>query len=169
VSFDLDGGNRIPRAAERLARSVAELRAAGIGVRRVLLAHDGTSASHDVFEWLLTMLAPDVDLDLIAVTPMGAPAQPTNGQGESALNRDQQHALQLGRKLKILETQPQTGPDIVRLAREGSYNVIVLPWSEEARAAAGAVESDWAYYVLQNAPCSVFLASHPVIPKEVVA
>jgi len=31
------------------------------------------------------------------------------------------------------------------------------------------VESDWAYYVLQNAPCSVFLASHPVIPKEVVA
>jgi hypothetical protein len=168
VSFDLDGGNRIPRAAERLAKSVSELRAAGIGVRRVLLAHDGTSASHDVFEWLLTMIAPDVDLDLVAVTPMGAQAQLTNGQGESALKRDQQHASQLGRKLNILEAQPQTGPDIVRLAREGSYNVIVLPWSEETRAAAGAVESDWAYYVLQNAPCSVFLASHPVIPKEVV-
>jgi nucleotide-binding universal stress UspA family protein len=169
VSFDLDGGNRIPRAAERLARSVAELRAAGIGVRRVLLAHDGTSASHDVFEWLLTMLAPDVDLDLVAVTPLGTQAQPFNGQGESALKRDQHHASQLGRKLNILDVLPQTGPDIVRLAREGNYDVVVLPWSEESRAVAGAVESDWAYYVLQNAPCSVFLASHPVIPKEVEA
>ncbi len=56
VTFDLDGGNRIPKAAERLARSVDELRAAGIGVRKVLMAHDGTLTSHDVFEWLLTML-----------------------------------------------------------------------------------------------------------------
>ncbi len=71
VSFDLEGGNRIPKAAERQARSVAELRAAGIGVRRVLLAHDGTPSSHDVFEWLLTMLSPEVDLDLVAVTPPG--------------------------------------------------------------------------------------------------
>ena len=31
VHFDLDGGNRIPRIGERQARSVAELRAAGIG------------------------------------------------------------------------------------------------------------------------------------------
>jgi hypothetical protein len=29
------------------------------------------------------------------------------------------------------------------------------------------IESDWAFYVLQNAPCSVLLASHPVVPKEV--
>ena len=56
LTFDLDGGNRIPKAAERQARSVAELRAAGIGVRRMLLVHDGTRASSDVFEWLLTMV-----------------------------------------------------------------------------------------------------------------
>ncbi len=84
------------------------------------------------------------------------------------MERDQQHASQLGRKLKVLATEPQTGPDIVRMARDGSYNVIVLPWSEEKRTSSGPVEFDWVHYVLQNAPCSVFLASHPVIPKEVV-
>jgi amino acid transporter len=165
VSFDLEGGNRIPKAAERQARSVAELRAAGIGVRKVLMAHDGTPSSHDVFEWMLTMLSPDVDLDLVAVTPVGSSEHAENVSG--ALERDQQRAVQLGRKLKIISPQPQTGPDIVRLAREGCYNVVVLPWSEEKRAHTGPVEADWAYYVLQNAPCSVFLASHPVIPKEV--
>src|SRR5262249_39803582 len=40
VYFDLGGGSRIPKISERKARSVAELRAAGVGVDRVLLAHD---------------------------------------------------------------------------------------------------------------------------------
>ena len=44
VYFDLEGGNRIPKIGERQARSVAELRAAGVGVDRVLLIHDGTPA-----------------------------------------------------------------------------------------------------------------------------
>ena len=58
VHLDLAGGNRVPKISERQARSVAELRAAGIGVNRVLLAHDGTSASHDLFQDVLTMLDP---------------------------------------------------------------------------------------------------------------
>ena len=41
LSFDLGGGNRIPKISERKARSVAELRAAGVGVDRVLLICDG--------------------------------------------------------------------------------------------------------------------------------
>jgi hypothetical protein len=165
VTFDLDGGNRIPKAAERLARSVDELRAAGIGVRKVLMVHDGTLTSHDVFEWLLTMLAPDVDLDLVAVAPQGT----HSASGHDAMSLDQHQAEQLGRKLKVLDAEPQTGPDIVRFAREGNYDVIVLPWAEESRTPVGPLECDWAAYVLQNSPCSVFLASHPVVPKEVVA
>ncbi len=165
VTFDLDGGNRIPKAAERLARSVDELRAAGIGVRKVLLAHDGSLASHDVFEWLLTMLAVDVDLDVVAVAhPEGHLVS-----GQNLLNSDQHQAEQIGRKLKVLDAEPQTGPDIVRFAREGNYNVIVLPWMDESRSLNGPIDSDWAAYVLQNSPCSVFLASHPAVPKEVVA
>src|SRR5439155_6853776 len=42
VYLDLGGGNRIPKISERRARSVAELRAAGVGADRVLLAHDGS-------------------------------------------------------------------------------------------------------------------------------
>jgi hypothetical protein len=167
VSFDLEGGSRIPRAAERQARTVAELRAAGIGVRRVLMVHDSTTTSHDVFEWMLTMLSTGVELDLVAVSPSGSSSYEDNGQ--KALDRDQQRALQLGRKLKILADQPQTGPDIVRMAREGNYNVIVVPWSDENRTTSEPMDSDWVHFVLQNSPCSVFLASHPVIPKEVVA
>ena len=49
VYFDLDGGNRIPKFGERRARSVADLRAAGIGVAKVLLVHDGTPASERSF------------------------------------------------------------------------------------------------------------------------
>src|SRR5262249_53316364 len=37
VYLDLAGGNRIPKISERKARSVAELRAAGVGVDRVLM------------------------------------------------------------------------------------------------------------------------------------
>ena len=45
VHYDLGGGNRIPRISERKARTVAELRAAGVGVRRVLMVHDNTPHS----------------------------------------------------------------------------------------------------------------------------
>src|SRR5207302_8440318 len=42
VHFDLAGGSRIPKIGERKARSVQELREAGVGVDRVLLSHDNT-------------------------------------------------------------------------------------------------------------------------------
>src|SRR5262249_41426242 len=58
VYLDLAGGNRIPKISERRARSVAELRAAGEGVDRVLLVHEGTQAGSDLFQAVLTMLDP---------------------------------------------------------------------------------------------------------------
>ena len=57
--FDLAGGNRIPKISERRARSVAELRAAGVGVDRMLFVHDGSSAGHDLFQAILTTLDPE--------------------------------------------------------------------------------------------------------------
>ena len=94
VSFDLEGGNRIPKAAERQARSVAELRAAGIGVRRVLMAHDETQTSRVVFQWLLTMLAPEVVLDIVPIPSFG-PEPPST---EDYLELDRKRAEQLGRE-----------------------------------------------------------------------
>src|SRR5438132_1223125 len=79
VHLDLGGGNRIPKAGERRARSVAELRAAGVGVDRVLLLHDGSPASSDLFQAVLTMLDPQVVLGLVAVVPPGN--EPLNGHG----------------------------------------------------------------------------------------
>ena len=67
--LDLNGGNRIPKISERKARSVAELRAAGVGVDRVLLVHSGASRGSDLFQDVLTMLDPEVALDLVAVVP----------------------------------------------------------------------------------------------------
>jgi len=63
VSLDLAGGNRIPHISERQAKSVAELRAAGVGVDRVLLVLDGSRAGSDLFKWVLTMLDPLVRLE----------------------------------------------------------------------------------------------------------
>src|SRR5436853_2225818 len=65
VHLDLAGGNRIPKITERKARSVAELRAAGVGVDRVLLTHDGTTAGSDLFQGVLTMLDASVALGVL--------------------------------------------------------------------------------------------------------
>jgi len=164
VTFDLDGGDRIPRVAERLARSVDELRAAGIGVRRVLLAHDDSLVSHDVFEWLLTMLVPEVALDLIVV-----PAAELHSAGSGVLERDEHQAQQLGRKLKVLGCRPQSGPEIVKYAREGNYDLFVLPGLDGSLGADESGGNDWAAYVLANASCSVFVASRAAVPKDAIA
>jgi hypothetical protein len=165
VTFDLHGGNRIPKIAERQAKTVADLRAAGIGIRRVLMVHDGTPTSHDIFEWLITMVAADVQLDLVPV----APDEPVPANGHNPLQMDQQKAAQLGRAVEILAAEPQTGPDIVRWAGSGNYDVLVLPWPKESWMPSAADPNDWMTHVRQHAPCSVFLAAHPVIPREVVA
>jgi hypothetical protein len=164
VSFDLESGNRIPKAAERQARSVADLREAGIGVRRVLLAHDGSRASRDVFEWLFTMLASDVALDIVPASPADASLSGAHG----TIEMDQQWAEQLGRALAIVATDPQSGPEIVRLTTEGRYDAIVLPAPSAGWVPAEAAD-DWRNYVMQHAPCSVFVAAHPAIPREIVA
>lgn len=163
VAFDLEGGNRIPTMTERQAESVAELREAGVGVRRVLLAHDDTTASHDVFEWLLTMLSKDVTLDLVAAPYPST--RKTNGAG-AVIQQDQERAAQLGRDVNVLALEPQMAPTIVSLASEGDYDVLVAPWSQDLRANA-AEACDWIDHLLQRAPCSVFLVAHPGIPREV--
>src|SRR4029077_7742220 len=75
VHYDIAGGSRIPRISERKARSVGELRAAGVGVRRVLMVHDNTPHASDLFDAVLTMLDPDVVFDLAQL----ANGQPANG------------------------------------------------------------------------------------------
>jgi nucleotide-binding universal stress UspA family protein len=163
LTFDLNGGNRIPKAAERQARSVAELRAAGLGVRRVLLAHDGTPDSSDVFEWLLTMLSTGVHLDIVRVSPL----DPIGMKGTDTLSKDRQWGEQLGRTLNLLAEEPQSGPEIVRMSVEGNYDAIQLPMPSATWPLSDAKCDDWLSYVLRHAACSVFIAVHPAIPRQV--
>jgi hypothetical protein len=162
LTFDINEGNRIPKAAERQAKSVADLRDAGIGIRRVLMAHDGTTASHDVFDWMLTMVANEVILDAVSVPP----SEETAALVSDGIQKDQSRAAQLGRLVRVLATTPQSAEDLVRHARTGNYDILVLPWpahwtpSDKTR--------QWLNYVRQHSPCAVFLAGHPVIPREAV-
>jgi nucleotide-binding universal stress UspA family protein len=164
ITFDLEGGHRIPTAAERKARSAAELRGAGVGVRRLLMTHDGTRGCSDVFEWLCTMLADDVVLDIVPVP--AADAAPRTDQPR--IETDRLFAKQLGRAVEVLAAEPQTGPAIVRLAIDGGYDALVVLASQSSTAASHDSAKLWTTHVVQHAPCAVFVAAHPAIPREVV-
>jgi amino acid transporter/nucleotide-binding universal stress UspA family protein len=162
--LDLGGGNRIPKISERRARSVAELRAAGVGVDRLLLLHDGTPAGSDLFHAVLTMLDPQVGLGLISLVAPGS--DPLNGHG--VVHQDEERARQLGRPLSLLQVPKMDGPGIVDLAREYQYDLIVLPLPPESATDPLGHLDDRARYIARHAHCRVLLATHPMIPHEVV-
>ena len=41
--------------------------------------------------------------------------------------KDLEWADRLGRPLEVLNTEPQPGPEIIRICREGNYDAIVVP------------------------------------------
>jgi amino acid transporter len=167
--LDLAGGNRIPRISERKARSVAELRAAGVGVDRVLMTHDGSAGSSDLFEAVLTMLDPQVVLTLVR-TPIENGAEPTSvSNGNGILYQDQERAKQLGRELDVrsLPGDPcNLGANIVKLAQEEKYDLIILALPTDESAGVEPNADGPTNYILRHAPCRVFLASPPAIPQE---
>jgi amino acid transporter/nucleotide-binding universal stress UspA family protein len=167
VHLDLGGGNRIPRLGERKARSVAELRAAGVGVQRVLLTHDGSPESSDLFEAVLTMLDPHVVLGMVHFSPNAnvEPERLANGNG--VLQQDQERAKQLGRKLEVHTLSGDQGREFVRLAREGKYDLIILALSSETPTGSKQPIDERTCFILRHAHCRVFLAAPPSIPQDV--
>jgi hypothetical protein len=161
--LDLGGGNRIPKISERKARSVAELRAAGVGVDRVLLAHDGTANSSDLFHAVLTMLDEEVQLTIM---PVGPGSESLNGNG--VIRQDEERARRLGRRLGTLPLKTGSGPEIVRAASEAQYDLIILPLPAESPGNPLGDLDARSRYILQHAHCRVFLATTPAIPQEVV-
>ena len=141
------------------------MRAAGIGVDRVLLAHDGTAVSSDLFKSVLTMLDPDVVLDLVSVTP--AESEASNGHGTEQLKHDQELANHLGRELQVHSLAEQLGPEIVQVAHDGHYDLIIVALPAEQSHSSSSPRPLWTDHVLQHAHCLVFLAAQPVLPPEV--
>jgi amino acid transporter/nucleotide-binding universal stress UspA family protein len=162
--LDLAGGNRIPKISERKARSVAELRAAGVGIDRVLLIHDGSPSNSDLFQGVLTMLDPQVMLGIVPVVPVGS--EPLNDHG--IVHLDEERARQLGRGLQVLQLPVPDGPTIVERAGRDQYDLIILPLTDESPSNPLGTLDERASYIVRHAHCRVFLAAHPVIPQEVV-
>jgi len=164
IYFDLGGGNRIPKISERKARSVAELRAAGIGVDRVLLAHDGTVTASDLLQAVLTMLDPGVTLDLVRVPHRDN--GPANG-GSDVLPQDERRARKLGRELHVHTPTGDWAVEVTRVALETSCDLIVLPLPAEPDGESPHAWDEQTDYILRNAHCRVCLISPPRIPQLV--
>jgi amino acid transporter len=162
--LDLGGGNRVPKISEARARSVAELRAAGVGADRVLLLHDGSPASSDLFQAVLTVLDPQVTLAVAAVVPPGT--EPLNGH--SLVHSDKERAAQLDRDLQIVEPPPDGSAALVQVARDGNYDLIIVPLPPEFALKPAAPLSEYIRDIVQHAHCRVLLATTPTIPQEVV-
>jgi hypothetical protein len=162
--LDLAGGNRIPKIGERRARSVEELRAAGVGVDRVLLLHDGSPANSDLFASVLTMLDDKVVLGLAPVVPPGG--DPLNGR--ATVQQDEERARQLGRPLLTHPLTRADGPEIVELAKRELYDVIVLPLPPDSPNDPLGRLDERGKYVARHAHCRVLLATAPTIPDEVI-
>jgi amino acid transporter/nucleotide-binding universal stress UspA family protein len=163
--FDLGGGTRIPKISERRARSVAELRAAGVGVDRVLLVHEGTAASSDLFRAVLTMLDETVVLGLV-VAPAAQGRAGANGESE-ILGRDEEQARQLRREVEIIHPQGEHwGDAVVQAAREGQYDLIILTLSGERPVGSDSPWDEATDYILSHADCRVFVALPQLIPAR---
>jgi hypothetical protein len=162
LSFDLGGGNRIPKQAERRARSVGELRRAGVGVDRVLLVHEDSPAGLDLYQSVLTMLDPAVALTLAVIPPAEQGAAPAN-----TARAITEQSAQLGRRVEVQPIKENPlGPQLVRLAREGQNDLLVLALPRELPHEPALPLPAWMDHVLRHAPCRVFLAAQPALPQE---
>ena len=154
VYLDMGGGSRIPKISERKARNVAELRAAGVGVKRVLLHHDGTAHGSDLFRLVLTMLDPQVPLDF-AVTEEVTPA----------LQQDLAQAVQLDREIRTELMRGELGLALAAAAQQREYDLIIVaspdPTAEGATSMQKQIE-----LLLQQARCPVFVARMPDVPRD---
>jgi amino acid transporter len=162
LSFDLGGGNRIPKISERQARSISELRAAGVGVDRVLVLHDGTSDGHDLFQAVLTMLDPQV---VLSVVNTGA-AQPAGlkPQGPDLIQQSLDRATQLRREVELVTVDGDLGPGVVRLVEEGDYDLLIYQEPEWPTSDSGVTLPTWPAHVLSVAPCAVLIAPRRLAP-----
>lgn len=160
LHFDLGGGNRIPRAGEIKARSIAELRKAGVGADRVLLVQRDSLAGLDVFQSVLTILDEDVELNVLVLPPS------VDTASADAIHAIVEQSSQVDRKVNVQLLDGEIGAGIVQQAKDGGFDLIILPLPEEVDRARPINLPAWMQHVLQNARCRVLLVADPALPKE---
>jgi amino acid transporter/nucleotide-binding universal stress UspA family protein len=158
VHLDLAGGYRIPKLSERRARSVDELRAAGVGVDRVLLVPAAGLGGVDVFQAVLTMLDATVVLG-VAILP---------GDDDKLTEQARAISEQLGREVQVKSLSREPGPDVVRLARDGEFDAIIVELPGDVPDARSLPLEPWIQHVVTRAHARVFLVTKPRPPQEAV-
>jgi hypothetical protein len=159
--FDLGGGNRIPTQAEVRARSVSELRLAGVGVDRVLLLHEDSPAGMDLYQSVLTMLDPAVALSLVVVADSDG-----DPPAHTAAHIEEQSA-QLARQVTIQTAPPgNLGTYLEEQARHGKFDLIIVPLEHAMPQDGQLALPAWLEHLLRRAPCRVFVAAPQPLPQE---
>ncbi|MEN6449086.1 MAG: amino acid permease [Thermoguttaceae bacterium] len=159
--FDIAGGNRIPKIGERQARSVAELRSAGVGVSHVMLMHDDTLASSDLFAVALTTIDPEVALTVVHV-PTGG----TTMARSERLQQDLSRAEQLHREVEVCQLPPGDPADqLAALARQLGCGLLILRRGNGSGESAPPPIDPHA--IMRKSPCPVCFVEVPSIPDEV--
>lgn len=160
--FDLAGGNRIPKLGERRARSVADLRGAGIGISHVLLLHDRTSVGSDLFSDVLTMLDPLVALTVVPLLRVAA--ELPEGVAETEwLEQDLLRAKQLRREVSCHDLPPgELAVQVAALAKQLHCDLIMVGKPEFSDMHAP-LDTD---AIVREANCAVCIVAPPHIPQE---
>ncbi len=156
VQFDLGGGTRIPKPGEIQARSVAELRAAGVGVGHVLVVLDDSSEGLDRFQSILTMIDP--------LVPMSAAIIGEHGFGEKMKHQ----AEQVERKVDFFAVAEPKAKSLVQRAKALQADLILISLGEVHPQDANLPLPEWVADVLRKAPCAVSLTTAPIVPDEVI-
>ena len=139
---------------------MAELRAAGVGVSRVLLVHTDTAEGSDLFEAVLTMLDPQVLLTVVPVMSDDS-AEPLNW-----IQHDTERAQQLHREVEVCSLPGKSlAAEIVQQARDGGCDLVIVGASLQQDTATPLDVPR----LLHEAPCRVALISSPSLPEEVDA
>jgi amino acid transporter len=162
IFYDLGGGSRIPRHGERRARSVADLRRAGVGVDRVLLVQEDSPAGMDLYQTVLTTLDPAVPLTLIIVP------NAEGGNGIGTADRVRAQSEQVDRKVTVQAVTGDPGPAIVARANDGQFPLVVLGLPGDTPHGRVLRLPGWVEHVLQNVHGRVFLATTPAMPQTPV-
>ncbi|HLW66567.1 MAG TPA: APC family permease [Gemmataceae bacterium] len=158
VYLDIAGGNRIPKLSERKARSVEELRAAGVGVNRVLMYHDGTTQGSDLFRLVLTTLDPQVALVIARKSADGQP-EPL------PLQQDLERAERLHREVNVRAIKPPVGSELARLAKDERFDLVIVAAPNQLQDNAGELEKQ-IDILMKLARSPVMLIKMPEVPQE---
>jgi amino acid transporter/nucleotide-binding universal stress UspA family protein len=164
IQLDVGGGSQIPRMANRgtdLDRTLSDLRESWRGIKRLLLAYDGSPLSVDFLDTVLSFLDPAVAVTLIDVAEGALPGTKPEDVAHDVITAGIARARELGRSVESLVAEGDPGPQIVKVATEGNFDAIFMSLRGEYRKRDTMVMAPTTSYVLQHAPCRVILGFPP--------